>query len=245
MSNKLYIPELGDEFQLTKDWTFDLYGEYRNTELWIKVTGKLWNTNSYKHEPIMKVTKVTLNKDTVLAVDRIYIRKGAAEYSSISFRIISNPIWNDKKVYRFWAKLADCNNIEFTQIKDVTKEIKITKWDYILHEVNKHYTNLDKIDRPLHNHIKGYAYIKDEKVLKMSIKYDIEWIEHIINNNPLSIFGIGITKSQSKYWTSNIKNVKYALFDMNDIELGRYNTFGTAKKNANKFIADLYSKSKT
>ena len=30
---KLYIPEIGDEFTLEKDWTFTLYTEYRNASL--------------------------------------------------------------------------------------------------------------------------------------------------------------------------------------------------------------------
>ena len=30
---KLYIPEIGDSLLLSKDWTFDLYHEYRNVGL--------------------------------------------------------------------------------------------------------------------------------------------------------------------------------------------------------------------
>lgn len=64
---------------------------------------------------------VTLLKDTVLKVDRIYIRKGISEYSSITFYV-----WNkagpvaanaSKKKPRFWAKLADCNNINFEKVE--------------------------------------------------------------------------------------------------------------------------------
>jgi hypothetical protein len=53
-------------------------------------------------------------------VDRIYIRKGAADYSSITFRIHGDPF--DKK--RFWAKLADVNNI-VGEIKILTPEEKV------------------------------------------------------------------------------------------------------------------------
>lgn len=51
---------------------------------------------------------ITIPQGYTLIVDRIYIRKGAKEYSSLSFRC------NDYgKSSRFWAKLNECNNIEF------------------------------------------------------------------------------------------------------------------------------------
>lgn len=42
---------------------------------------------------------------TILEVDRIYIRKGAADFSSVTFKIRGD------KVVRFWAKLNDVNKI--------------------------------------------------------------------------------------------------------------------------------------
>jgi hypothetical protein len=65
---------------------------------------------------------VTLLKDTVLKVDRIYIRKGVSEYSSITFYVWSKsgPVAANasKKKARFWAKLADCNNIQFEKVEN-------------------------------------------------------------------------------------------------------------------------------
>ena len=74
---------------------------------------------------IKKSINVTIPAGTVLKVDRIYIRKGNSEYSSITFyakdlgEITRRPsYWNrsgkptKKKSLRFWAKLSDCNNIE-------------------------------------------------------------------------------------------------------------------------------------
>lgn len=68
--------------------------------------------------------EVTLPAGTKLKVDRIYIRKGGSEYSSISFTTgdlgsvvisASNPWRSDRKAksLRFWAKLSECNNIDF------------------------------------------------------------------------------------------------------------------------------------
>ena len=203
-----YVPELGDELVLTKDWKFNLFPEWRNTDLatlqnhylyngydqirdtwyigWIDGTvilkmrdidyafeypdrekftkkslgqfvvgstgtvdmaaylkaceeirnsnpeyiqwekdKKEWNqkcSNSWK--PILPAV---IPAGTTIKVDRIYIRKGAKDFSSITFLVrglgeiekkIPYPVkgkktTKNKKSLRFWAKLVDCNTIEF------------------------------------------------------------------------------------------------------------------------------------
>jgi hypothetical protein len=66
---------------------------------------KIWN-DDIKKASHHKSIPVILKKGIVLKVDRIYIKKGASDYSSISFFAEI-----DKKNYRFWAKLEDCNKI--------------------------------------------------------------------------------------------------------------------------------------
>lgn len=56
-----------------------------------------------------KTYSVTFNTGTELKIDRIYIRKGNKEYSSISFWIKNGPY----KGARFWAKLSEVNQIVF------------------------------------------------------------------------------------------------------------------------------------
>lgn len=114
---KIYVPELGDVFVLTKEWNFKLYLERRNAEAWEKITGKKlsedwWTRYSYTASP--NVDKVVLPIGTRLTVDRIYIRKGKGDYSSLSFRGLFP---DDKKTFRFWAKLQDVNTIEADVIK--------------------------------------------------------------------------------------------------------------------------------
>ena len=55
---------------------------------------------------------------TVLTIDRIYIRKGANDYSSLSFWAL---LPGDKKRFRFWAKLHDVNEIICDIGKDTEK----------------------------------------------------------------------------------------------------------------------------
>jgi len=114
---KLYIPEIGDQFVLSSDWKFTLYFEYRNETL-MKKNGlefKWGNTDEDKKELVMP-------KGTALKVDRIYIRKGNSDYSSLTFFIGSG----DWKGCRFWAKLSDVNNIEFDETQPVEKTVKVT-----------------------------------------------------------------------------------------------------------------------
>lgn len=102
---QLYIPEIGDVLKLTLPWTFTLYVEYRNKPLFkameIKSEGSFYDREN---------VRVALPPGTVLIVDRIYIRKGKGDYSSITFR---SKIPGIKSKPRFWAKLSDVNQIIF------------------------------------------------------------------------------------------------------------------------------------
>lgn len=137
---KLFIPELGEKLTLSQSWEFTLYLETRNENLasyfnfraW-DITGNLcldeadqrsrgWNKVEGSKSRFYK--KITLPKDTILTIDRIYIRKGAADFSSVSFFLDKKSLdktfsknieslSNAKGPIRFWAKLEDVNKIEF------------------------------------------------------------------------------------------------------------------------------------
>src|SRR6478735_3392468 len=122
--NKLYIPELGSKIILTKDWKFNLVYEYRNLSLYDKL-----NLQKNNHD-------VIIPKDTVLSIQRIYIRKGASQYSSITFGITKQDNKNNILAgAKFFASLIDVNNIEYklpennevlyTELKEAFKKIKI------------------------------------------------------------------------------------------------------------------------
>jgi len=122
---KLYIPENGDSIKLTADWTFDLYNEDRNSSLMVKI-GDTRRTIGAWHESY-GAAPATIPAGAVLKIDRVYIRKGAKEFSSITFLWKGESLpakleqyWEGGESYkvprqpiRFWAKLGDVNNIEF------------------------------------------------------------------------------------------------------------------------------------
>lgn len=179
---RFYVPEIGDRITLVSDWTFTLYNEHRNSDVWRsldsdsspemaalrKTKAELeaeWDRGQvewyhkvakpYAHSTLSYWTSeikpecqaafddwrerriahnandnvpLTLPAGTVLTVDRIYIRKGQGDYSSLTFYIAetSHPtLTRDKTAKgfkkgrkRFWAKLHDVNAIDFEPVKE-------------------------------------------------------------------------------------------------------------------------------
>ncbi|AHC30548.1 hypothetical protein CC53_gp131 [Rhizobium phage vB_RleS_L338C] len=82
----------------------------------------LWNNRSIP---------ATLPRGTILRVDRIYIRKGNEDYSSLSFYITETahaalqPVKTKKGFKkgrkRFWAKLAEVNTLRVEHVQPVAE----------------------------------------------------------------------------------------------------------------------------
>lgn len=84
---KMYIPELGDKIKLQSDWTFEVYDERRNESLFSLLN---FTSSSYFLDKGKLIGKFTISKGEELIIDRIYIRKGNSQYSSVTVR------WNKK-----------------------------------------------------------------------------------------------------------------------------------------------------
>lgn len=137
---KLFIPRLGSRLILAKNWTFKLYDERRNEKFWLALHGKPekeefyygYPTGGYTTSPVKtkdcpslghkpaKPAKTTLPKGTVLTIERIYIRRGAGEFDSISFRIAQDKTLGVPSG-RFWVKLEDINNLLDATVEIVNK----------------------------------------------------------------------------------------------------------------------------
>lgn len=130
---KLFVPEIGNELRLLADWTFLLYNEDRNYTL-MEFTNDP-RPRSYRGKSDTSLP-CTIPVGAILKVDRVYIRKGLKDFSSLSFlwkgaatnpRLEEDQRWDrpsggyvpagtfhkvSKKPVRFWAKLDDVNKIE-------------------------------------------------------------------------------------------------------------------------------------
>lgn len=130
---KLAIPSIGDAFRLTEDWTFPCFFESRNLNFIrykrpgvIKDDARAWDLDTNQSVPL------TIPKESILTVQRIYIRSGKKEWDSLSFSVrepslpvepepattgrgrkkSAVPKKTAKITGKFWAKLRDVNEIE-------------------------------------------------------------------------------------------------------------------------------------
>ena len=120
---ELFIPEIGTILKLEQDWQFTLYSEYRNN-LHIKLN-------------ITRDTQVVeLPKGTLVKMDRIYVRKGNSQFSSITFSIPNVKSKADKLNYpnnvtlggaKFWVKLHECNGINFSLLESNEETVNAVK----------------------------------------------------------------------------------------------------------------------
>jgi hypothetical protein len=129
-----YVPEIGDQIKLTVDWAFDLYDEHRNFSM-MKYLGDTRDEHRtdwdyWRQHGHYAIRPCVIPAGSILKIDRIYIRKGLSEFSSITFiwknqraeisqlqyEYYDEPAKKYKKInreIRFWAKLEDVNKIEF------------------------------------------------------------------------------------------------------------------------------------
>ncbi len=118
---EFYVPSIGDELWLSRDWKFTLYKETRNQkffhehlELVEPYEGRFIDLDDDHPAVILRNTYtaygavITLPTGTQLVVDRIYIRKGKSQYDSITFKLKDHPKGLEG---RFWVKLEDANTI--------------------------------------------------------------------------------------------------------------------------------------
>lgn len=117
---RVFIPEIGTVLTLAAPWEFKLINENRNAGIakllgangdyyypWGTTETNEWaNTYNRQRKP-NDPGSYAFPAGTNLEVDRIYVRKGNEEFSSVTFK---THVGN--KVLRFFAKLDDVNRIE-------------------------------------------------------------------------------------------------------------------------------------
>lgn len=113
---KMFIPDIGFAIRLTEDWTFSLYFEQRNRSLLLEA-GAVTGLTGYLSDRDKPPVPHTLKAGTSLVVDRVFIRNGMSDFSSISFIRKADKASKTPKA-RFWAKLEDVNEMEFERDED-------------------------------------------------------------------------------------------------------------------------------
>lgn len=118
--SQITIPTIGSDLILEEPWAFMLYHESRNIGFLENLGHDPWKgtkidtgEKNWNGDPIHDiVTEVALPKGTRLKVDRIYIKKGAGRFDSVTFTMKRGNYPGNKKLGgRFWVKLNDVNRI--------------------------------------------------------------------------------------------------------------------------------------
>jgi hypothetical protein len=134
MDQKMNIPTIGTLLTLGKEWTFTAVAEYRNRGLmdYLTATGVVENEAPRYIGSGRDYARYecTLPRGTRLRVDRIYIRKGAPDFDSLTFWALdlgssgSRTAFAPKNAVRFWAKLADVNTMVVTDKLEPARKAK-------------------------------------------------------------------------------------------------------------------------
>jgi len=130
-----------------------------------------FNIFSNENKEIIGDFEVTIPKDSILKIDRVYIRKGASDYSSVTFYIEHIPGVKLKGKVRFFANLSDVNNIEISvnrlNFLKIGKSKSLTK----LIESLKYHSNIDDIKYNIFLH---YNYSDGSKLFLKNIPVTFE-----------------------------------------------------------------------
>ena len=102
---QINIPNVGDHLELNCDWDIGLSNNYDNSVM----LERLGVTVTFAMEVAGTKTLTTIPKGAVLKIEQIYIRKGAADLSSLKF-LWRNPPTG--KSVRFRALLDDVNRMD-------------------------------------------------------------------------------------------------------------------------------------
>lgn len=119
MAIPMLVPEIGTVLKLAKDWTFRLHYESRNNDL-RKQLGLKEYTYDWRRTKEPGPEEITIKTGAEMSVNRIYIRQGGKDYSSLTFylspkatveHVATKTTVVTKGKCRFWAKLGDVNKM--------------------------------------------------------------------------------------------------------------------------------------
>lgn len=113
----LFIPSIGDKIKLLMDTEVNICYEYRNAKALYAINPNFEKDTKFRdlqnNQRILLSQDVIIPAETVLTIDRIYIRKGKGDFDSVTFRhdkLDKKATGIDFPVCRFWLKLDQIND---------------------------------------------------------------------------------------------------------------------------------------
>lgn len=136
---RLFVPACGDRLMLAAPWSFHLALERRNVKFAKArslVDQAMREFDGYSDVPggySFKQVDVVLDAGTILECDRVYVRsfsKGTLDsdrdFDSITWKVIG-PSGKPLPRQRFWVKLYQCNQIEYSETSTYRDRVKLAR----------------------------------------------------------------------------------------------------------------------
>lgn len=112
------FPHIGSKLILADPWKFTLHSERRNKTFWIDLFGDPCKdrNDAWTFWRGGTTQPVILPTGSILKVDRIYVRRGAKDFDTITFLLEHTSMpefaYTKRKVKgRFWVKLGEVNTM--------------------------------------------------------------------------------------------------------------------------------------
>ena len=253
---KLYVPEIGDRLELTTDWSFKLHFESRNKKL-LERFGHTFAWSQKSSDGL----DVTLRKGVVLKVDRVYIRQGMEDFSSITFYAefpgepTKTGAFGKPDSARFWAKLSDCNKIEF-DIKTTFMEKKkpALKWwnSKPIPKTSYFGGYVKNVSFEPQEQVKGMSgiyigntateafYVRERYTMKI-IPDDRIKTTFIVSEDGTCSVNNAANPNEYYHWYTENSNIEYDLFDKDRVLLATFKSHSKMKKFATEYYENNYN----
>lgn len=164
--------KFADEAEAKADATYQEFAAHPDINLKVKIVENAYRGQNYQVEATLNVT---FPAGTILKMDRLYIRKNAREFDSVTFVVEQTSLFKGRKP-RFWAKLEDANRMVLEDTNAVaipSPKRSEPKVAYRVTAASAPYradSRIDAMQRTVHSAYRTSKFDDDEKFLKRAIR---------------------------------------------------------------------------
>lgn len=160
-----------DEAEALADPIYQQFAAHPDVTLSPKVLENAYRGQNYQVEATLSVT---FPAGTILKMDRLYIRKGAREFDSVTFVAEKTSLFKGRKP-RFWAKLEDANRmvLEDNNVAPPDPKVKETKVSYRVEAVGspiQYDARIEGTQRMVYTSYRTSKFDDDKRFMKRAFR---------------------------------------------------------------------------
>ena len=211
---KMLIPVCGDKIKIAKKVDLELKNIAQNTNFLKKYDEKLGNVQQIDK----KKHYITLEKNTILTIDRVYVRQGDnAEYNSITFKVNNNKNLPNG---RFFLPVNIVNELEIDFLgQEKEKALPLKNW------LNKNIGNLDQLRKEnlIENKYNYYIYLDLVKTFELLMKKIQDFIkekeEITLTELESSLLMTNENREAYSQWKETIPQLRKDIIKLNKVKI--------------------------